>query len=45
MLPRPKLKNAILISGLLTLVGKTSLEALISKEPIKVVEKRITNNQ
>jgi hypothetical protein len=35
----------ILISGLLTSVGKTSREALISKEPTKMVEKLSINSR
>jgi hypothetical protein len=33
------------ISGRLTSVGKTSREALISKEPTKIVEKLIVNSR
>jgi hypothetical protein len=40
-----KFENSPLISGLLTSVGKTSREALISKEPTKIVEKLSVNSR
>jgi hypothetical protein len=39
-----RLISVIIISGLLTSVGKTSWEALISKEPTKIVAKLSVNS-
>jgi hypothetical protein len=43
--PAPGLNTATVISGLLTSFGKKYREALISKEPTKIVEELIVNSR